>query len=219
MRLSSRIAGFRQHEHPQAPFPETSLMQQGTKAPEGAAAGAGGAAMAATSRTGWRAVRWPGLSFTAGPIMAALAGVGVGCGGGSRAPLVWGIPEYGDRGTNQIKAASCSSGAHNLHANPSVPKEVSFECTVPRTNSSTGRGTLNTEKPYTPRHGGLVSNHQPSGDRRDEYARLRNPSASSPGNRPWAAASTRTSTTSRSQAVGRPVERLRTRRRQLVGKP
>src|SRR5512141_2065208 len=75
--------------------------EKGTKAPEGAAAGAG-AGVVVGGTLGWLAgigaLAIPGLGpfIAAGPIMAALAGAGVGgaVGGISGALIGMGIPEY-----------------------------------------------------------------------------------------------------------------------------
>src|SRR5207249_753635 len=75
--------------------------EKGTKAPEGATAGAGGGAVAG-GVLGWLvgigALAIPGLGLfvAAGPIMAALAGAGVGgaIGGITGALIGLGIPEY-----------------------------------------------------------------------------------------------------------------------------
>jgi hypothetical protein len=75
--------------------------EKGTKAPEGAAAGAGSGALVGGT-LGWLvgigALAIPGLGpfIAAGPIMAALAGVGVGgaVGGLTGALIGMGIPEY-----------------------------------------------------------------------------------------------------------------------------
>lgn len=72
-----------------------------TKAPEGAAAGAGtgaviGGALGLLAGIGVLAVPGFGILIAAGPIMAALAGVGIGgaVGGISGALIGFGIPEY-----------------------------------------------------------------------------------------------------------------------------
>ena len=75
--------------------------EKGTKAPEGAATGAGGGAIIGGT-LGWLAgigaLAIPGVGpfIAAGPIMAALAGAGVGgaVGGLTGALVGMGIPEY-----------------------------------------------------------------------------------------------------------------------------
>jgi ActD protein len=87
-------------------FPENAgskdfAHEKGTKAPEGAATGAGAGAVVGGT-LGWLvgigALAIPGLGpfIAAGPIMAALAGVGVGgaVGGVTGALVGMGIPEY-----------------------------------------------------------------------------------------------------------------------------
>jgi hypothetical protein len=100
-----REAGFRSTDI-SVLFPENLgtkdfAHEKGTKAPEGATAGAGtGAVIGGTLGwlTGIGALAIPGLGpfIAAGPIMAALAGVGVGgaVGGMTGALVGMGIPEY-----------------------------------------------------------------------------------------------------------------------------
>jgi hypothetical protein len=100
-----RAAGFRSTDI-SVLFPENVgtkdfAHQKGTKAPEGATTGAGtGAVVGGTLGwlTGIGALAIPGLGpfIAAGPIMAALAGVGVGgaIGGIGGALVGMGIPEY-----------------------------------------------------------------------------------------------------------------------------
>src|SRR6059058_5656534 len=100
-----QAAGFRNTDI-SALFPENEgtkdfAAEKHTKAPEGAAAGAGTGAVIGGGLgwlTGLGALAIPGLGpfIAAGPIMAALAGVGVGAAaGGIVGALVgMGIPEY-----------------------------------------------------------------------------------------------------------------------------
>src|SRR5437016_5138980 len=100
-----RVAGFRNTDI-SVLFPENVgtkdfAHEKGTKAPEGATAGAGtGAVVGGTLGwlTGIGALAIPGLGpfIAAGPIMAALTGVGVGgaVGGITGALIGLGIPEY-----------------------------------------------------------------------------------------------------------------------------
>jgi hypothetical protein len=100
-----RAAGFRSTDI-SVLFPENVgtkdfAHEKGTKAPEGATAGAGtGAVIGGTLGwlTGIGALAIPGLGpfIAAGPIMAALAGIGVGgaVGGVAGALIGMGIPEY-----------------------------------------------------------------------------------------------------------------------------
>jgi Alternative complex III, ActD subunit len=100
-----RVAGFRSTDI-SVLFPENIgtkdfAMEKGTKAPEGAATGAGtGVVVGGTLGwlTGIGALAIPGLGpfIAAGPIMAALAGAGAGgaLGGLTGALIGMGIPEY-----------------------------------------------------------------------------------------------------------------------------
>src|SRR5438093_2866366 len=100
-----RTAGFRSTDisvlFPQNVGTKDFAHEKGTKAPEGATAGAGtGAVVGGTLGwlTGIGALAIPGLGpfIAAGPIMAALAGAGVGgaVGGIAGALVGLGIPEY-----------------------------------------------------------------------------------------------------------------------------
>jgi hypothetical protein len=94
--------------------------EQHTKAPEGAAAGAGGGALLGGA-LGWLvgigALAIPGVGpfIAAGPIMAALAGVGVGAaaGGLTGALIGLGIPEYeAKRYEGKIKGGNILMSVH-----------------------------------------------------------------------------------------------------------
>jgi hypothetical protein len=100
-----RMAGFRSTDisvlFPQNVGTKDFAHEKGTKAPEGATAGAGtGAVVGGTLGwlTGIGALAIPGLGpfIAAGPIMATLAGAGVGgaVGGVTGALIGMGIPEY-----------------------------------------------------------------------------------------------------------------------------
>jgi hypothetical protein len=100
-----RMEGFRNTDisvvFPQNAGTKDFAYEKGTKAPEGATAGAGTGAVVGGA-VGWLAgigaLAIPGLGpfIAAGPIMAALAGVGVGgaVGGLTGALVGMGIPEY-----------------------------------------------------------------------------------------------------------------------------
>src|SRR3954469_2857454 len=102
---SLRASGFRNTDI-SVMFPENVgskdfAHEKGTKAPEGAATGAGAGAVIGGALgwlTGIGALAIPGLGpfIAAGPIMAALAGLGVGgaVGGLTGALVGMGIPEY-----------------------------------------------------------------------------------------------------------------------------
>jgi len=81
--------------------PKPIATEKGTKAPEGAAAGAGtgavlGGALGLLAGVGMLAIPGLGPFIAAGPIMAGLAGLGVGgaVGGVTGALIGLGIPEY-----------------------------------------------------------------------------------------------------------------------------
>ena len=100
-----KIAGFRKTDvsvlMPESASSKDFAHEKGTKAPEGATAGAGTGAVAG-GVLGWLVgigtLAIPGLGpfIAAGPIMAALAGAGVGgtVGGITGALIGMGIPEY-----------------------------------------------------------------------------------------------------------------------------
>jgi len=100
-----KVAGFRNTDI-SVLFPENVgtkdfAHEKGTKAPEGATAGAGtgavvGGALGWLAGIGALAIPGVGPFIAAGPIMAALAGVGVGgaVGGIAGALIGMGIPEY-----------------------------------------------------------------------------------------------------------------------------
>jgi hypothetical protein len=100
-----KVAGFRDGDISvllqENPGTKDLAMEKKTKAPEGAAAGAGsgalvGAALGWLAGAGALAVPVLGPFIAAGPLVAALAGVGVGgtVGGLAGALLGLGIPEY-----------------------------------------------------------------------------------------------------------------------------
>jgi len=120
-----RAAGFRSTDI-SVLFPENVgtkdfAHEKGTKAPEGASAGAGtGAVIGGT--LGWLAgigaLAIPGIGpfIAAGPIMAALAGVGVGgaVGGITGALIGLGIPEYeAKRYEGRIKSGGILLSVHS----------------------------------------------------------------------------------------------------------
>ena len=123
-------------------------VDKGTKAPEGAATGAGSGAIAGGA-LGWLvgigALAIPGLGpfIAAGPIMAALAGAGVGgaVGGVTGALVGMGIPEYeAKRYEGRVKNGGILL---SVHSDDSVwtkrAKEI-LEDTGAEDVSSTGEG-------------------------------------------------------------------------------
>jgi hypothetical protein len=157
-----RMAGFRSTDI-SVLFPENVgtkdfAHQKGTKAPEGATAGAGtGAVVGGTLGwlTGIGALAIPGLGpfIAAGPIMAALAGVGVGgaVGGLTGALVGMGIPEYeAKRYEGRVTKGGILLSVHS--DNPEWTKRAKevLERTGAQDVSSTGetKGDMdNTDKP------------------------------------------------------------------------
>ena len=119
-----KVDGF-SHTDISVLFPESGgtkdfAVDKGTKAPEGAATGAGSGAVVGGT-LGWLvgigALAIPGLGpfIAAGPIMAALAGAGVGgaVGGLTGALIGMGIPEYeAKRYEGRVKAGGVLLSVH-----------------------------------------------------------------------------------------------------------
>lgn len=132
--------------------------EKGTKAPEGAATGAGsGAVLGGT--LGWLAgigvLAIPGLGpfIAAGPIMAALAGVGVGgaVGGVTGALVGMGIPEYeAKRYEGRVKKGGILLSVHSDNSKWTAKAKDLLKQTGAEDVSSTGetKGDFeNTDKP------------------------------------------------------------------------
>jgi len=109
--------------------------EKGTKAPEGAATGAG-SGMVVGGALGWLAgigaLAIPGLGpfIAAGPIMAALAGAGIGAAvGGLTAALVgMGIPEYeAKRYEGKIKEGNILISVHSENSEERKRAKAIFE--------------------------------------------------------------------------------------------
>ena len=157
-----RAAGFRSTDI-SVLFPENVgskdfAHEKGTKAPEGATAGAGtGAAVGATLGwlTGIGALAIPGLGpfIAAGPIMAALAGAGVGgaVGGVAGALVGMGIPEYeAKRYEGRVTKGGILLSVHSDDSDWTKRAKDILKGTGAEDISSTGEtkgDMLNTDKP------------------------------------------------------------------------
>ena len=120
--------------------------EKGTKAPEGATAGAGTGAVIGGS-LGWLAgigaLAIPGLGplIAAGPLMAALAGVGVGgaVGGVTGALIGMGIPEYeAKRYEGRVKRGGILLSVHSDDSNWTKRAKNILERTGAEDIASTG---------------------------------------------------------------------------------
>jgi hypothetical protein len=120
--------------------------EKGTKAPEGATAGAGTGAVIGGS-LGWLAgigaLAIPGLGpfIAAGPLMAALAGVGVGgaVGGVTGALIGMGIPEYeAKRYEGRVKRGGILLSVHSDDSNWTKRAKDILERTGAEDIASTG---------------------------------------------------------------------------------
>jgi hypothetical protein len=139
--------------------------EKGTKAPEGATAGAGtGAVIGGTLGwlTGIGALAIPGLGsfIAAGPIMAALAGVGVGgaVGGLTGALVGMGIPEYeAKRYEGRVTKGGILLSVHSDDSDWTKRAKAVLERTGAEDVSSTGEtkgDVLNSDRPM-PRAGAI----------------------------------------------------------------
>jgi hypothetical protein len=132
--------------------------EKGTKAPEGATAGAGtGAVVGGT--LGWLvgigALAIPGLGpfIAAGPIMAALAGMGVGgaIGGITGALIGMGIPEYeAKRYEGRIKEGGILLSVHSESSDWTKKAKQILERTGAQDISSTGEASADFSKSDRP---------------------------------------------------------------------
>jgi len=157
-----RVAGFRGTDI-SVLFPENIgtkdfAMEKGTKAPEGAATGAGtGVVVGGTLGwlTGIGALAIPGLGpfIAAGPIMAALAGAGAGgaLGGITGALIGMGIPEYeAKRYQGRVTKGGILLSVHSDNSDWTKRAKEVLERTGAEDISSTGetKGDLeNSDKP------------------------------------------------------------------------
>jgi hypothetical protein len=157
-----RSAGFRNTDI-SVLFPENEgtkdfAHEKGTKAPEGATAGAGtgavlGGALGWLAGIGALAIPGVGPFIAAGPIMGALAGVGVGgaVGGIAGALIGMGIPEYeAKRYEGRIKSGGILLSVHSDDSSWTKRAKQILEATGAQDVSSTGetRGDFeNTDRP------------------------------------------------------------------------
>jgi hypothetical protein len=145
-------------------FPESAgskdfAHEKGTKAPEGATAGAGtGAVLGGTM--GWLlgigALAIPGLGpfIAAGPIMAALAGAGVGgaVGGITGALVGMGIPEYeAKRYEGRVKDGGILLSVHSDNSDETKKAKQILEATGAQDISSTSEASSDHAKVELPR--------------------------------------------------------------------
>ena len=132
-------------------FPESAgsrdfAHEKGTKAPEGATAGAGtgvvlGGVMGWLAGVGALAIPGLGPFIAAGPIMAALAGAGVGgtVGGIAGALVGMGIPEYeAKRYEGRVKDGGILLSVHSDSADWTKRAKMILEATGAQDISSTG---------------------------------------------------------------------------------
>ncbi|MGC2198508.1 MAG: quinol:electron acceptor oxidoreductase subunit ActD [Terriglobales bacterium] len=132
--------------------------EKGTKAPEGAAAGAGTGAVVGGA-LGWLAgigaLAIPGIGpfIAAGPIMAALAGVGVGgtVGGIAGSLIGMGIPEYeAKRYEGRVKDGGILLSVHCDSSDWTKKAKEVLERTGAQDVSSTGEASADFQKTDKP---------------------------------------------------------------------
>ncbi len=161
-----RAAGFSSKEisvlFPQSAGSRDFAHEKGTKAPEGATAGAGTGAVVGGA-LGWLvgigALAIPGVGpfIAAGPIMAALAGVGVGgtVGGIAGALVGLGIPEYeARRYEGQVKGGGILLSVHTESSDLTKRAKEILERTGAQDISSTAEASSDEGKSDqpSPRH-------------------------------------------------------------------
>src|SRR6266853_1252869 len=157
-----RAAGFRNTDI-SVLFPENAgskdfAHQKGTKAPEGATAGAGtgailGGALGWLAGIGALAVPGVGPFIAAGPIMAALAGAGVGgaVGGIAGALIGMGIPEYeAKRYEGRVKNGGILLSVHCDDSNWTKRAKEILERTGAQDVSSSGEAGADFQKTDKP---------------------------------------------------------------------
>jgi hypothetical protein len=146
-------AGFRNTDisvlFPEKAGSKSFARDKGTRAPEGAAVGAGtGAVLGGT--LGWLVgigtLAIPGLGpfIAAGPIMAALAGLGAGgaVGGITGALIGWGIPEHeAKRYEVRVKEGGILLSVHSDNADWTKRAKEILERTGAQDISATGAGS------------------------------------------------------------------------------
>ncbi|MCU1300543.1 MAG: hypothetical protein JWQ87_827 [Candidatus Sulfotelmatobacter sp.] len=157
-----KAAGFRNTDI-SVLFPENVgtkdfAMQKGTKAPEGAATGAGTGAVIGGG-LGWLAgigaLAIPGIGpfIAAGPIVAALAGAGVGgtVGGITGALIGMGIPEYeAKRYEGRVKEGGILLSVHSDNSDWTKRAKEILERTGAQDISSTGEASADFSKTDKP---------------------------------------------------------------------
>lgn len=157
-----RAAGFRNTDI-SVLFPENVgtkdfAHEKGTKAPEGAAAGAGtgavvGGALGWLAGIGALAIPGVGPFIAAGPIMAALAGVGVGGAvGGIAGTLVgMGIPEYeAKRYEGRVKEGGILLSVHSDNSDWTKRAKEILERTGAQDVASSGEARADFQKTDKP---------------------------------------------------------------------
>lgn len=155
-------AGFRNTDisvlFPQNAGSKDFAHEKNTKAPEGAATGAGAGAMVGGA-LGWLAgvgaLAIPGVGpfIAAGPIMAALAGIGVGgtLGGLTGALIGMGIPEYeAKRYEGRIKDGGILLSVHSDDSQWTKKAKEILETTGAQDISSTGEAVADYAKSDRP---------------------------------------------------------------------
>jgi hypothetical protein len=150
---SLKAAGFRNGDI-SVLFPESAgsrdfAHEKGTKAPEGATAGAGtgivlGGALGWLLGAGSLAIPGLGPFIAAGPIMATLAGAGVGCavGGIAGALVGMGIPEYeAKRYEGRVKNGGILLSVHSDSTDWTKRAKLVLEATGAQDISSTSEAS------------------------------------------------------------------------------
>jgi len=129
--------------------------EKATKAPEGAAAGAGsgailGGALGLLAGIGALAIPGVGALIAAGPIMATLAGIGVGgaVGGFTGALIGLGIPEYeAKRYAGHLQKGAILLSVHCDTSDEIKRAKEALKHTGAEDVSSAGESSVDTEKP------------------------------------------------------------------------
>ena len=132
--------------------------EKGTKAPEGASAGAGtgavvGGALGWLAGIGALAIPGAGPFIAAGPIMAALAGVGAGgvVGGIAGALIGMGIPEYeAKRYEGRVKSGGILLSVHSDNSDWTKKAKQILERTGAQDVSSSGEANADFQKTDKP---------------------------------------------------------------------
>src|SRR3981081_2815376 len=158
-----KAAGFSNRDisvlFPQSAGSKDFAHEKGTKAPEGATAGAGtgvvlGGAMGWLMGVGALAIPGLGPFIAAGPIMAALAGAGVGgaVGGIAGALVGMGIPEYeAKRYEGRVKEGGILLSVHSDNSDWTKRAKEILERTGAQDVSSTGEAKADYGKSDKPR--------------------------------------------------------------------